>query len=181
MVVTQEIVARNRAKQIEWYGEPLGDRFHRLLERLDVPQAALADALGLSAPMLSQLMSAHRAKISNPAVFGRLLAIEDLVAASEFDGLSASQVQQRLARLRAETPTTSSGGIAVHAPSAPRQADPVAGMQALLRATASAAEIEDAANLLDASHPELAAVLRVYGNGRTDQAREHFARLVGPA
>jgi len=57
-----DAVTRNVERQIEWYGEPLGDRFGRLLARLSLSQAQLAGVLGLSAPMLSQLMSGQRSK-----------------------------------------------------------------------------------------------------------------------
>jgi transcriptional regulator with XRE-family HTH domain len=66
------------AAQTEMYGEPLGQRFGRLLAAYGVSQARLAAVLGLSPPMLSQLMSGQRAKISNPAVFGRLVRLEEL-------------------------------------------------------------------------------------------------------
>ena len=66
------------AAQTEMYGEPLGQRIGRLLAAYRVSQARLATVLGLSPPMLSQLMSGQRAKISNPAVLGRLVRLEEL-------------------------------------------------------------------------------------------------------
>ena len=59
----QATVQRNVAQQREWYGEPLGDRVRRLVVAFDVSQAQLAEVLGLSPPMLSQLMSGRRGKI----------------------------------------------------------------------------------------------------------------------
>ncbi|HZE01436.1 MAG TPA: helix-turn-helix transcriptional regulator, partial [Pseudonocardiaceae bacterium] len=50
-----------------------GDRVRRLVIAFNVSQAQLAEVLGLSAPMLSQLMSGRRAKIGNPAVLAALL------------------------------------------------------------------------------------------------------------
>ena len=41
-------------------------------------QARLAAVIGLSAPMLSQLITGHRVKISNPSVFGRIVRLEEL-------------------------------------------------------------------------------------------------------
>jgi transcriptional regulator with XRE-family HTH domain len=182
--IAEEMVARNRALQTEWYGEPLGERFRRLLERFAVPQAAMADLLGLSAPMLSQLMSGHRAKISNPAVMNRMLALEELAADPELARMPAQEVRDRLATIRAETAATTSSRLRVTAtttpdppPAAPPR-DAVPQLQGLLRALASAAEIEGAAALLDAEFPELAELLRVYGNGRTADARAHFARTM---
>ncbi|OLT12521.1 hypothetical protein BJF79_22050 [Actinomadura sp. CNU-125] len=109
MSAAEDTVVRNRALQIEWYGEPLGERVRRLLDRLGLSQSGLAGVLGLSAPMLSQLMSAQRAKISNPAVLHRLLAVEELAAGPGFDGLPAAVVKDRLAEIRAESAPTTSG------------------------------------------------------------------------
>lgn len=173
---TDEVVARNRRQQTEWYGEPLGERVRRLVERLDLSQTAFADILGLSAPMLSQLMSGHRAKISNPAVLSRLLAVEALVTGPDFELLPAREVRDRLDAIRQDaTPASTTTRIPI---TPPAPADPVVVIQALLRAAASATEIESAAALLDADFPELATVLRTYGNGRTAEARAHLARTL---
>ncbi|MFB9837221.1 DNA-binding protein [Actinoallomurus acaciae] len=178
--MTDDVVIRNRARQIEWYGEPLHDRFRRLLDRLRLPQSALAEVLGLSAPMLSQLMSGQRAKISNPAVVSRLMAVEALAAEPGFALLSADEVRERLDQVRSQntTPSYLSVPTVQHPAPATRSADPVAGIQALLRGLASAAEIEDAARLIEPHHPDLATMLRVYGNGRTADARAHYARVM---
>ena len=78
-----DAVRRNRELQRRFYGEPLGDRLRRLLGALDVSQTVLAVALGVSSPMLSQLMSGRRVKIGSPAVLGRLLLLEQRVAAGD--------------------------------------------------------------------------------------------------
>ncbi|KAB2341245.1 helix-turn-helix domain-containing protein [Actinomadura rudentiformis] len=191
MSSTEDAVVRNRALQTEWYGEPLGDRFRRLLDRLGLSQSGLAGVLGLSAPMLSQLMSGQRAKISNPAVINRLLAVEELAADPGLDQWPPEEVAERLQRIRAETATTTShvrlagsagsenGGAGPEAPARTREASPVRALQALLRSAASAGEIEEAAGLIEVSHPELAEILRVYGNGRTGDAEAHFQRTIG--
>jgi transcriptional regulator with XRE-family HTH domain len=180
MSQSDDVVVRNRRQQAEWYGEPLGDRVRRLLDRLDVSQTALAEIVGLSAPMLSQLMSGHRAKISNPAVLSRLLAVEALAASPDFDRLPARDVRERLDGIRRDAvPAASTVQLSVApAPPAP-PGDAVAVIQALLRAAGSAAEIEAAASLLDVEFPDLATFLRVYGNGRTADARSHLARTLG--
>ncbi|NDU71651.1 XRE family transcriptional regulator [Actinomadura sp. DSM 109109] len=195
MSAAEDTIARNRALQTEWYGEPLGDRVRPLLGRLGISQSGLAGVLGLSAPMLSQLMSGQRAKISNPAVLHRLMAVEEFVAAPEFDALSAAGVRARLEEIRGESATTTSGmrGAASGrvpagpAPTGPEgaperaargAAEPARFVQALLREVASAAEIEAAAGLIAGRFPELAEVLRVYGAGRTSEAEAHFARTV---
>ena len=109
LAVTEDTVARNRALQAEWYGEPLGDRIRPLLDRLGMSQSGLAGVLGLSAPMLSQLMSGRRAKISNPAVLHRLMAVEELVADPGFDGMASAEIKRRLDEIKAEAPATTSG------------------------------------------------------------------------
>ncbi|MDL4772194.1 MULTISPECIES: helix-turn-helix domain-containing protein [Thermomonosporaceae] len=202
MTVPEDTIVRNRALQTEWYGEPLGDRVRRLLDRLGLSQSGLAGVLGLSPPMLSQLMSAQRAKISNPVVLNRLLAAEELACGPEFDALPAAEVKERLRTIRAEVAATTSGvrmatsdqasnarpvavGAAAGASGGGRPAAGPAGestarqVQALLREVASATEIEAAAGLIDTDFPELAEILRIYGNGRTSEAEAHFLRTLG--
>ncbi|MGI8329197.1 helix-turn-helix domain-containing protein [Actinomadura scrupuli] len=178
MGTVEDNVDRNRKLQAEWYGEPLGDRFRWLLERLGISQAGLAQALGLSPPMLSQLMSGRRAKISNPAVLNRLQAVEELARDPGLSTLTRDAISERLGRIRAESTTTSSGMHVTTRPLRTAAEEPARALQSLLRAVASAAEIEAAASLLDAGFPDLAAVLRVYGNGRTADAQAHFARTL---
>ncbi|TCC03652.1 helix-turn-helix domain-containing protein [Kribbella soli] len=179
---------RNVERQIEWYGEPLGDRFARLLARLGLSQAQLAGVLGLSAPMLSQLMSGHRSKISSPAVLSRLLHLEAMVGDAAWDALSQDERSRRLADVRAAerstlTMVTSEVQPAEAAPARPQPAgDPVTVIQDVLRAVASAAELESAAHLLEQDYPDLAEALRVLGTGRTPDARAYYSRIVaGPA
>ncbi len=180
---------RNVDRQIEWYGEPLGDRFGRLLARLGLSQAQLAGVLGLSAPMLSQLMSGHRSKISSPAVLSRLLHLEAMVGDAAWDALPPDEQSRRLADVRAAerstlTMVTSEVQPAAEAaPARPQQAlDPVSVIQDVLRAVASAAELEGAADRLERDYPDLAEALRVLGTGRTPDARAYYTRiLAGPA
>lgn len=227
MAVVEDTVVRNRALQSQWYGEPLVDRFRRLLDRLGLSQASLAAVLGLSAPMLSQLMSGQRAKISNPAVINRLLAVEELAADPGLDDLREGELEEMLRKIRAETATTTSGvrlaqtgaspierslaerlgdrlgaasgsgdhladdavvsggrarirSGAVDSPGPVQVAmSPARTLQSLLRAVASASEIEAASALVEQDHPELAELLRVYGNGRTSEAEAHFERTMG--
>lgn len=93
--------------QTEMYGEPLGQRFGRLLAAYGVSQARLAAVLGLSPPMLSQLMSGQRAKISNPAVFGRLVRLEELAG-----GIADPAAREAaLEDVRASRPTLHTGQL----------------------------------------------------------------------
>ncbi|MEU8801521.1 hypothetical protein [Spirillospora sp. NPDC048819] len=109
LAVAEDTVVRNRALQTEWYGEPLGERVRPLLDRLALSQSGLAGVLGLSAPMLSQLMSGQRAKISNPAVLHRLMAVEELVAGPAFDAMTAAEIKERLEEIRGESAATTTG------------------------------------------------------------------------
>ena len=77
--MTRDSVSRaEEARELQrgWYGEPLGELFRRLIADLGLNQSRLAAVLGLSAPMLSQLMSGQRAKIGNPDVAQRLQALQ---------------------------------------------------------------------------------------------------------
>ena len=65
----------NLAQQRMLYGEPLADTTARVMTALGLTQAKLAQVLQISAPMLSQLISAHRVKIGNPAVVLSLIHI----------------------------------------------------------------------------------------------------------
>lgn len=58
------------------YGTSLAQRFGEVMEKYALSQRSLAKVLGISAPMLSQLISAKRIKIGNPAVHGRLIMLE---------------------------------------------------------------------------------------------------------
>jgi transcriptional regulator with XRE-family HTH domain len=173
-----DLYARNLKLQLEWYGEPLGDRFRRLLGHLDLSQAQLAGVLGLSAPMLSQLMSGQRAKISNPAVLSRLLQLEATVNEPGWDSLPSAEQVRRVEEVRAAQRTSLTLEQTREAPPGPAaSADPVTAIQSLLRDVASASDLQGAADLLDDRYPELAEALRVLGAGRTQDARAYYANL----
>src|SRR6478609_5534839 len=94
--------AASRAQELQrnWYGEPLGDLFRRLIGDLGLNQARLAGVLGLSAPMLSQLMSGQRAKIGNPAVVQRLQALQDLAGHVADGSVTSSEATSRMEDIR---------------------------------------------------------------------------------
>src|SRR5690606_1740265 len=168
-----ETVERNREAQREAYGEPLAETFRRLMGAFELNQASLARLLGMSPPMLSQLMSAQRVKIGNPAVLHRMQALEELAEAVRAGNVPAEDLPARLDGIptltgqwtRTEAHTGPTGEHAV-----------VEGIRNLLRAVASGAELRSAAASLEGSHPALAEVLRVYGMGPDGPARDHFAR-----
>ncbi|HEY6425221.1 MAG TPA: helix-turn-helix transcriptional regulator [Pseudonocardiaceae bacterium] len=154
----QQTVARNIALQREWYGEPLGDRVRRLVVAFDVSQAALAEVLGLSPPMLSQLMSGRRAKIGNPAVLARMVMLERRVltpgvASGDPDAIRAALVEVRDSRptLSRETFPVEEGGDEVLVPA--------------LRKLAGPAELAAAAVLLQGEFPLLAGLFRRASSG----------------
>ena len=68
--------AQRLARQRAIYGISLAERFGVVMSAYGLSQRALARVLGLSAPMLSQLINAQRIKIGNPAVYERLVMLE---------------------------------------------------------------------------------------------------------
>lgn len=172
MAVTQD-PERGRAAQVEMYGEALGDLVRRVAGRLGLTQSRTATILGLSPAMLSQLMSGQRVKIGNPAVLERLHALVALGDATSSEQLDPGDLGERLEAIRR------SAGLMATASTARRQAaaQEVVAVQALLRAVASAGEIEVAAQVLQADHPRLGEFLRVYGAGPTEVAVAHFERM----
>ncbi len=137
-----------RRAQQELYGAPVADLTGRITAALQLNQGRLAQVLGLSAPMLSQLVSGHRVKIGNPAVVHRLQAL--LALADEAPRLTAEQIQGRLDAIRDEqatlTGTTTAPGTAR------------AQALSVLAEAAEPADLEAAAAAT--SSPKLAALLR---------------------
>ena len=102
---TPEAEAANRRTQRELYGEPIADIVGRITSALGLTQGRLAEVLGLSAPMLSQLISARRVKIGNPAVLGRLQSLTDLAVVGA--SLPTEEKERRLAAIHDDQPTMS--------------------------------------------------------------------------
>lgn len=73
---TSSWLIENQERQRELYGAPLGERVRRLTGTLGISQARLARTLGMSPAMLSQLVSARRVKIGDPAVLARMLMLD---------------------------------------------------------------------------------------------------------
>ncbi|EGJ76000.1 MULTISPECIES: hypothetical protein [unclassified Streptomyces] len=177
----QETAAKSRELQRVWYGEPLGTLFRRLIDDLGLNQARLAAVLGLSAPMLSQLMSGQRAKIGNPSVVQRVQLLQDLAAQVADGSVPAAEATVRMDEIRASRggSVLSTGQTGSTSGGAPTVRRVVREMQALLRSVASAQDIVAAAALIADDHPELAELLRVYGAGRTSEAIDHYATHQG--
>jgi transcriptional regulator with XRE-family HTH domain len=137
-------VRRNLAAQREWYGEPLGDRVRRLLVAFGISQGALAAVLGVSPPMLSQLMRGRRAKIGNPAVLARLVTLERKFLVPDVAAGSPEAMLAALDEVRRSRPSVTRGTLP-------------------LNEVAEPAELLAAAELLQGRFPRLAAVLRRAG------------------
>lgn len=149
----QQTVVRNVAQQREWYGEPLGDRVRRLVVAYDVSQAQLADVLGLSPPMLSQLMSGRRAKIGNPAVLARMVMLERRVLTPAVASGEPAAIRATLDEVRESRPTLGRETLPVE-----ENGDDT--VVPALRRLAGAEELSAAAGLLQDAFPQLAELLR---------------------
>ncbi|RKT77083.1 hypothetical protein DFJ68_0496 [Terracoccus luteus] len=87
------------------YGEPWSQRFGRLMATYRLSQARLAGVIGLSAPMLSQLISGQRVKVGNPAVFGRIVSLEQLADDPRVLGGNPEALRAVLDEVAASSPT----------------------------------------------------------------------------
>ena len=149
-----QVVQRNIALQRQWYGEPLGDRVRRLVVVFGVSQAQLADVLGISPPMLSQLMSGRRAKIGNPAVLARMVMLERRVLTPDVASGDPRAVKRALEEVRDSKPTVTRGTIPVD------EADPDDTVLPALRRLAGRDELIGAAELIGGRFPAVAGLLR---------------------
>ncbi|QBF45316.1 helix-turn-helix domain-containing protein [Janibacter limosus] len=145
-----EDIDSNLSRQRELYGASLRELADRVMTALGLTQGRLAEALGLSAPMLSQLLSGRRVKIGNPAVVQRL---QELLATAEAaPGLTPDEIAARIAAAREVQGTFTTSRQ-------PGEGDHVTAM-AVLRRTASVDDLVDASRLIRDRHPRLAALLQ---------------------
>lgn len=147
-------VQRNLALQRQWYGEPLGDRVRRLVVAFRISQAQLAEVLGISAPMLSQVMSGRRAKIGNPQVLARLVMLERKVLVPGVASGESEAIRQALEDVQDSQPSVGRDLPVKSVTSGEELAWPV------LREHAKPTELEAAASLLEGRYPRLAGLLR---------------------
>lgn len=145
-----DLVRRNVSLQRQWYGESLGDRLRRLVVAFDVSQAFLAEVLGLSAPMLSQVMSGRRAKIANPTVLAKMIMLERKCLIPEVAAGDKVALRAALADVRDAHPQVPQGAFTMSEEAA----------LAVLRDLALDEELLAAAELLAADFPALADLLR---------------------
>jgi hypothetical protein len=128
--------------------------------------------------MMSQLISAQRVKIGNPAVLHRLQMLGDLCDEVDQGRIDPGAVPGRLgdiagtaAKLARTTQT-----MVLNDPAAAARV-----VQDLMRGAGSAEELLHAAALLEIQHPRIAELLRVYGAGRTDETVEHMRTVLAGA
>jgi transcriptional regulator with XRE-family HTH domain len=143
-----KIVQRNLALQREWYGEPLGDRVRRLVRAFNISQAYLAEVLGISAPMLSQVMSGRRAKIGNPSVLARLIMLERKVFIPDVAAGKPEAMKQAMLDVRDSRPTVGRDFLSVD------------GTPDAHAAVAALRNILSGEDLVDDDFPELGELLR---------------------
>lgn len=82
-------------------------------------QARLAAVIGLSAPMVSQLISGQRVKISNPAVFARVVRLEELAGSAGVRAGEPAEIARVLADVAAATPTLTTVAVPAVPPGHP--------------------------------------------------------------
>jgi transcriptional regulator with XRE-family HTH domain len=116
----------NREAQRALYGETLEVRLGAITRAYGVSQRRLARALGISAPMLSQLISAKRVKMGNPLAHERMAVLEQragevdaparaeeiLEAVGASDIATTTQMRTDTRRTRAEDSTGRAGELA---------------------------------------------------------------------
>ena len=79
----------------------------------DVSQAFLAEVLGISAPMLSQVMSGRRAKIGNPVVLARMIMLERKILVPEVAAGNRDAMLAAMEDVRDSRPTVGRDNIPV--------------------------------------------------------------------
>lgn len=155
----------NIAQQVKLYGQPLSERFGNVVQAYGITQRRLAEVLGLSAPMLSQLNSGRRIKIGNPAVYERLVMLEQRIGTPD--------IEETLAAVEASQPVLSTTQIeaGIHS-----ETNTVAALAHVVPQQ----ELEAAVDLLGDTAPTLAKVVRLAvretRNQQAASAREDASR-----
>jgi transcriptional regulator with XRE-family HTH domain len=168
---TSSWLIENQERQRELYGAPLGERVRRLTGALGISQARLARTLGMSPAMLSQLVSARRVKIGDPAVLARMLLLDQrchgLRAPADRGTVDALLAETAEARWHWNGQRVNEVGAGGQRRSGPRTighrvqrpaSDGTAA--AVLRGVSEPARLAAAAAALGPTFPELAEVLR---------------------
>jgi hypothetical protein len=103
-------------RQVDLYGLSWSERLHRLMSVYHLTQARLASVIGLSAPMVSQLISGQRVKISNPAVYARVVRLEELAGSPGVLSGDPAEIARVLADVTAVAPTLTTVGVPADPP-----------------------------------------------------------------
>jgi len=148
------------AQQLQMYGENWADRFGRLLRGYGISQSRLAAVIGLSAPMLSQLISGQRVKISNPAVYGRVVRLEEQLAQPAVQSGDPGQLGQVLDEVASSHPALTTMTVHTGAAGGTRTAPAVDSLAERLAAIAGRDQLRVTARAAAATGAtELAAAL----------------------
>lgn len=169
MTETLTNIEKHRMEQRTLYGAPLNELLGRCGQVLELSQARIASLLGISAPMLSQLIGGHRIKIGNPVAAHRL---QVLLEGVDHVADGAASIAEVIDRVQATTTTDGQAGTTRRATAT----DQTRAIQGLFRRQASAIDYIAAADLLHRQFPEIADLLRIYGAGREAEATRHFSR-----
>jgi transcriptional regulator with XRE-family HTH domain len=168
------VLRANRAEQVRLYGCTIADVVADLTAALNVSQNRLAQILGISAPMLSQLATGHRVKVGNPVVLQKIVRLQSVLPSLVDGSLAAEDALAALGddvgvltRGTGAAPARTEVGARVGGPS----------MQAMFRAVASARDWDAVADTVEADYPEIAKVLRVYGSGTATDANAHLLTI----
>lgn len=168
-------VAAVRERQRQWFGRPLNELLGDAAKTGGLTQAQLADRLGVSASMVSLLMSGAREKPGNPLVQERIAELGRTLDAFHAGDVSRSQVEAVLDASAA--PSTIRSRTHTAAPSTAGTVEYARFLRNLLASVASAEELGKAARTLKGKHPELAELLLTCGTGRTSEAEAYLRRL----
>lgn len=169
--------AAHRASQAQLYGAPLAQIVEQIGGTLGLTQGRIAGILGLSAPMLSHLVSGRRVKIGNPVAHVRLTQLRQLADDVVAGRRPREDIEPELVRIAAEsdtwsTTTVAAGPVSDEAATARR-------VQELFRHVADAADWLEVAATVEMRHPQISELLRVYGAGRTSSAEHHWTQTFG--
>jgi transcriptional regulator with XRE-family HTH domain len=164
---TSSWLIENQERQRELYGAPLGERVRRLTGALGISQAKLARTLGMSPAMLSQLVSARRVKIGDPAVLARMLLLDQRchgLRSTPADRATVDALLAEIAEARWHWNGQRGNGQRASAPRTPghraQRAARDGTAAAVLRGVSEPARLAAAAAALGPTFPELAEVLR---------------------
>ncbi len=174
--MSQDAVAEQATRQAQLYGAPLAEVIDQVTSRLGLTQGRVAQILGLSAPMMSHLVSARRVKMGNPVAHARLIRLRQLADEVAAGRIPSSAVPGELETIAADTDTWA-GTTTTHVTG--DEAATARRVQELFRHVASAADWLEVAALVEQRHPEIAQLLRVYGAGRTGAAEDHWTATLG--